>query len=361
MNAVSTARVLILGPGDMGADIARGLAASGRVAAITLAGLSQGTGPDAVGLIASCYDVTARFEAADCTDLEFVSGLIERARPDVIVQCASLLSPWALYGRTDPAARAMSAGGLGLALPFQLPVLLATMRAVRRIGFTGPVANLSFPDVTNPVLARLGLAPTCGLGNVTMQLLRTRGALRTRLGPDAVLPLLRLIGHHNQVYGVMRAEPPADEDDRVRVCLGEEGTRDDALAYEGHPFAAGVLYNRVTAAAVVTTVLALLPGAPPTRLSVPAPQGLPGGYPVRISGGAIEIDLPPGVDLAEAIAWNERQGRRDGVESIADDGTVTFTDEARAAVAGVADWLAEPLHPDEALERAGRIRALLAR
>src|SRR5206468_12155874 len=141
--------------------------------------------------------------------------------------------------------------------------------------------------VRHGVLDRVGLGTTIVLGNVTMQFLRVRGALRAKLGSDAELPLVRVIGHHNPVYPVMRAEPPDDPADRVRVFLGEEGERADHLAYLGHPHEPGIVYNETTAVACVDVVRALLPGAGPTRISAPAPFGLPGGYPVVIEDGAI--------------------------------------------------------------------------
>jgi hypothetical protein len=354
------ARVLVIGPGDMGSRITARLAFTPGVHELVLAGVPTEAGEDAVGMVRSTTDVAARFVLAHCTDQAVVEALLADADPAVIVQCASLMSPWALVGRTDDVACAIASAGLAVALPMQLPVVRAVMAAVRATGFAGPVANLSFPDVTNGILDRSGLAPSIGLGNVTMQFLRVRGALRAELGPDAELPLVRVIGHHNQVYPVMRAEPPADPDDRVRVFLGEDGERADHLAYLGRPYAAGVVYNQVTAAACVRVVEALLPGAAPTRISAPAPFGLPGGYPVAIEDGAITLDLPPDRDLDEVSAWQSSIARNDGVDSIADDGTVTFTEHARDAVAQVAPWLTDPLHPDEALERAGRIRALLA-
>jgi hypothetical protein len=157
----------------------------------------------------------------------------------------------------------------------------------------------------------------------------------------------------------MRAEPPADPDDRVRVFLGEDGDRADHLAYLGHPYAAGVVYNQVTAAACIRVVEGLLPGAARTRISAPAPCGLPGGYPVVIDDGTIALDLPPGQELDEVSAWQSSIARNDGVDSIAADGTVTFTERAREAVAEVAPWLTDPLHPNEALERAERIHDLI--
>jgi len=353
------ARVLVIGPGDMGARIMAGLACAPGVHELVLVGVPAAAGEDAVGMVRSTTDVATRFILADCTDQSVVEPLLTDADPDVIVQCASLMSPWALVGRTDDIARAIASAGLAVTLPMQLPVVRAVMAAVRATEFAGPVANLSFPDVTNVVLDRLGLAPTIGLGNVTMQLLRVRGALRAELGPHAELPLVRVIGHHNQVYPVMRTEPPADPDDRVRVFLGEDGERADHLAYMGHPYAPGVVYNQVTAAACIRVVEALLPDAPATRISAPAPLGLPGGYPVVIDDGTITLDLPPGQDLHEVSAWQSSIARNDGVDSIAADGTVTFTEGARDAVAKVAPWLADPLHPDEALERAVRILELI--
>ncbi|HVH52183.1 MAG TPA: hypothetical protein VM690_08565, partial [Gaiellaceae bacterium] len=334
------ARVLVIGPGDMGGRIVAGLAVAPCVHELVLAGVPATTDPH------------ARFVEVDCTDQLAVEELLDDTKPDVIVQCASLMSPWALAGCTDEVALAFASAGLAVALPMQLPVMRTVMAAVRATGCTAPAANLSFPDVTNVILDRLGLAPTIGLGNVTMQLLRVRDALPAET-------LVRVIGHHNQVYPVMRAEPPDDRNQRVRVFLGEDGERADHLAYLGQPLEPGVIYNETTAAACIEVIEALLPGAPRTRTSAPAPFGLPGGYPVVIEDGTISLDLPSGQELDEVVAWQSAIGRNDGVQSIADDGTVTFTEHAHEAVANVAPWLTEPLHPDEASERAARIRELL--
>jgi hypothetical protein len=353
------ARILVIGPGDMGARIMVGLASAGGVHELVLAGVPSAAGEEAVGMVRSTTDVAARFMLADCTAQAEVEAVLADSSPDIVVQCASLMSPWALLDRADDVARAVASAGLAVMLPMQLPVVRTVMSAVRATGFAGPVANLSFPDVTNVILDRLALAPTIGLGNVTMHLLRVRGALRAELGPDGELPLVRVIGHHNQVYAAMRAEPPRP-DERVRVFLGEHGERADHLAYVGHPYAAGIVYNQITAAACIRVVQALAPGTGRTRISAPAPFGLPGGYPVAIEDGTISLDLPPGQEIAEAAAWQASIGRNDGVESIAADGSVTFTERARRAVAAIAPWLTEPLHPDGALERAERIAKLLA-
>lgn len=355
------AKVMIVGVGDLGSRFAEGLAASGKVGDLVLAGLCQGRGPEIAGVIASCHPCRVRFVALDATRQGDVESLLRGERPDLLVQSGSLLSPWFAIGRSDPAARAIAAAGLGVQLPAQLPILMSVMRAVRSVDFRGPVANVSFPDVTHPILARLDLAPTIGLGNVSMMHLRVGAALRERAaregGELAEPPLIRVIGHHKQVYGVLKAEAPADRKAWVRVYLGDDGERADDLAYVGFPLAPGIRYNAVTSASALPILLALLPGAEPLRFSAPAPLGLAGGYPVRIERGRVDLDLPGGVDLDETADYFRRIARGDGVENIAGDGTVTFTDAAQQGLRDIAPELAEPLAPDAARTRFDRLMA----
>ncbi|SDC96700.1 saccharopine dehydrogenase NADP-binding domain-containing protein [Glycomyces harbinensis] len=350
---------LIIGMGDMGERIAAGLAASGAVRRLVVASRSAANVRAVAGIVASATDCLVEPTQLDATRVEDVAALLERVKPDLVVQCGSLRSPWALDGRKDPAAEAVEAAGLGIRLPYQLPIIVNVMRAARETGFAGPVANLSHPDVTGPVLERMGLAPMLGLGNAGMMLRRARAALR-RESPDTEPPLVRVVGHHSQLDAVMTSDPPADPAERCRVYLGEEGRRDDGAAYRAPAIEPGMQNNFVTAAATVPVLEALLPEGPDLRWSVPAPGGLPGGYPVRISGGSIALDLPPGESLEDAIAFNERMARADGIERIDPDGTVHFTEAAREAVAGVAPDLAEPLAVGDIEGRADLLDEVLA-
>jgi hypothetical protein len=356
MPRVST--VLIIGAGDVGERLAAGLARGGRVRRLILASRSGPAVTAAAVTLASSSDCLVEAVTCDARRPENVADLLTRTRPDLVVQSAAGRGPWALAGRDDPAARAVAAAGFALRLPYQLPVPLAVMQAVRDTGYPGPVANVSLPDVTGPVLARLGLAPTVGLGNVAMMLLRARAALRAA-GPDAELPLVRLVAHHSQLLGVMQAREPADRAARPRVYVGEEGRRDDGLAYQAPPLAPSPRYNQVTAASAAPVLEALLPGSAPLRWSTPAPGGLPGGYPVRIADGSVTLDLPPGITRDEAVAFNQRQAQADGVERIDEDGTVHFTAAAQEAVAEVDPALAAPLPAGDVQARAARLDAVL--
>ena len=56
-------------------------------------------------------------------------------------------------------------------------------------------------------------------------------------------------------------------------------------------------------------------------------KGIPGGTPVRLSREKIEIVLPEGVNLEEAVHVNTIGMKLDGLESIDQDGTVHFTEK----------------------------------
>jgi hypothetical protein len=351
-------KVLIIGAGDMGERVADGLAAGSRGRLLLVAGRSS-AGDAVAATVASSRDCLIEAIRLDASRPDEVAELLTTTHPDLVVHCASLRSPWAMSHRADPAARAVAAAGLGLRLPYQLPLILSVMRAAREAGYTGPVANLSFPDVTGPVLARLGLAPTIGLGNAAMMQLRVRAALRAA-HPDQPTPLIRVLGHHAQVLDVMQARQPADPERRCRVYLGEDGQRGDSLAYEAPPLAPGPRYNVVTGAAIIPVLEALLPGAGPLRHSTAAPAGLPGGYPVRIVDGCVALDLPPGLCEADAIAFNERMAGGDGVDHIDDDGTVHLTAASHQAVAEIAPDLACPIAIDDLANRAARLDSALA-
>jgi hypothetical protein len=375
-----SARVLLVGLGDLGRRQAFGLADLPEVGELVLAGRSHGEGPAFAALVAACGTARVRFEPLDAADEGAVEALLRRERPDLIVQSATLLSPWLLPDRNDPAALALLSAGFALQLPAQLPLLRKLMRAAATVGLTAPVVNGSYPDMTHPILACEGLAPTLGIGNAGMIRARVCAALRscgeprrergkTHSSPESFTPLppgegpgvrapVRVIAHHAHITAVMLSRPPVDPDARPRVYLGEEGERADDLAYAEPPLQSERGLNALPAASALPLLRALL-GGPPVRTSAPAPFGLPGGFPVRVAEGKVELDLPPGVDQEEAVAFQWRSARLDGVASVEPDGTVHFTEQARQALAPFDPELAEPLAPGNAEERFRRLVRLL--
>src|SRR5262245_6577628 len=148
-----SARVLLVGLGDLGKRLAFGLASLPEVGELVLAGRAREEGPPSAALLATCGTARVRFAPLDAGDLPAVERLLRQERPDLVVQCASAFSPWLTSDRDDPAAAALERAGFALQLPAQLPLVRTLMRALAATGLEAPVVNCSYPDMTHPILA----------------------------------------------------------------------------------------------------------------------------------------------------------------------------------------------------------------
>jgi hypothetical protein len=358
---VSRNHVLLVGIGDLGSRIAELLVREPAVGGLVFTGRSPDRGRREAARLSERTRAPVRFARLDAADQGAVEALLEREEPEVVVHCASLLSPWAIAGRSGRAAVRIRSAGFGLQLPAQLPLIATVMRAARAIGFTGAVINCSYPDLTNVVLGRIGFAPTIGAGNVAMIEHRVRSAIENR-ATGAKSGLVRVLAHHAHVDGALSSLPEPDRPDPPpHVYLGEVGTQADELAYAGPPLPAARTRNALTAAVAVPLVRALLNGGT-LRTSAPGPNGLPGGYPVVVEHGRVALDLPASVDVAAAVEFQTRSARLDGIDRVDGDGTVSFTPAAARAVEEVDPELAAPLSPGAAEVRMRRLaNALRAR
>jgi hypothetical protein len=88
----------------------------------------------------------------------------------------------------------------------------------------------------------------------------------------------------------------------------------------------------------------------------PGPNGLPGGYPVKVSANGVEIFLPDDLTLDEAIRINKEGETFDGIESIKEDGTVVLTDKVAATVKGLLDFDCKVYRVQECEAKAEELR-----
>jgi len=117
----------------------------------------------------------------------------------------------------------------------------------------------------------------------------------------------------------------------------------------GHPRVASSAVKHIMAMINDTNELTSLPG----------PNGLPGGYSVRLGAKGAEVVLPEGFTMKQVIQVNLDALKFDGVEEIKDDGTVIFTEECRQLTK---EWMgadiAQPLRLADVDERAKEMIAL---
>jgi hypothetical protein len=239
-----------------------------------------------------------------------LADLLAATKPTGVYVCASHQSPWERATAPSAWTDLLASAGFGLALPLHADLAAQAGRLVATHAPRAWLVNACFPDAVNPVLAELDIPVLCGVGNV--------GTLAASLQAALGLPdqrRLRLLAHHAHLH-----EPPGGTGD-ARAWLDGTPLPDVTALLTTQRATDRALLNRVTGLTAGMVLAALLAGA---RLDthVPGPNGLPGGYPVRLDAGRVTLRLPAGVDEAEAVGFNTRAGRRDGVR--VEDGKIHF-------------------------------------
>jgi hypothetical protein len=325
------ARVLILGMGDLGVQIAR-IAIENRFApSCLLAGNSSAAKQWAqLFQIATGSDVKGR--QVDALDTDAIKRLLADYEPDLIIQCASLISPFSLAKSDSPAAKAVLQGGFALQVSAQLPAIRNVMLARRSLGLTCPVVNCSYPDLTHPMLAAEGLSPTCGIGNVAILAMRFG-----RFVAGAESARLRVISHHAHLIRSLLGDGPAP-----LVFVGDRQIPEEQLLLKTGLYSGSTL-NYLAAATIFPILSGLLRRESLVETHAPGVFGLPGGYPVRFEDGEIRIDLPSGISQARAVGFNIESAALEGIERVDERGTLFYTKHAQDSVAQWCPELAEPL------------------
>jgi hypothetical protein len=191
--------------------------------------------------------------------------------------------------------------------------------------------NGCYPDAVNPVLRALGLPVACGIGNAALVAASLQAALGLADQAD-----LRVLAHHVHLHA------PRDDRDEVRAWLHGRPLTNIPALLSGQRRTARAELNAVTGQVSALIVDRLLTGCE-MHTHLPGPAGLPGGYPARVADSRVEIVLPPGITLDEAIRWNQRMAEYDGV-LVTNEGMVRFGAAARAELARHLPSLAEGFH-----------------
>jgi hypothetical protein len=250
---------------------------------------------------ASGTDVSFTARAVDIKTTATVARVLDELRPSVLVNCASVQSPWERTQSPSEWTSLLSRGGFGLSLPLHAVVARQLAMAVAQSGAPPLFVNASYPDAVNPLLHAMGLPIFFGIGNVDTLEASLRAGLRAR--PDE---RIQVLGHHLHLHA---PELPEEElkvwRDGVPVTsVGSLLTLQRSCNRE--------LLNLVTGHAAAELLTGLLDERP-IHTSVPGPLGLPGGYPVEINGGHLTLDLPEDTTSQTAHGWQVRWAEQDGV------------------------------------------------
>jgi len=352
--------LLIIGLGDLGGVTLELLARERNVAKILVGSRSKKRAEARcnlarIGAMAQGYSPDIQFLELDLTHTDETAQLIREISPKIILCTASMMTWWLPSLFPEEQQIQLMRAGFGAWLPINLALQIKLMEALQKAEYAGFSLIAPYPDVVNPILGCLGMPPTAGIGNLDeiVPKIRILGAQQLGVDPDALQ--VTLVAHHALevwVFGSGKGEPPPyylridHHGEDVSERIGAE-----KILFAPYPITGGPASHFLSAGSAVRIIKALL-GDRETRLHVPGPKGLPGGYPVMASNSGIRLDLPEGLSIENAVAINERSHRYDGIERIESDGTVVFMKETVDVLSEMLGFRMETMKPKDAGEYA---------
>jgi hypothetical protein len=173
-------------------------------------------------------------------------------------------------------------------MPMHLALLKRLMEAVKQTNLNIRVVNAAYPDATNAVLSKVGLGPEVGIGNVGIVIPAIRQAVAMIMQQPLERVDIRLVGQHYFSFRIAKAGSGEGLPYAMSVLLdGLDVTREVDLEkvfallpiHFKRPRGVNVQHN--TAASAVS-VLKEMSNCTGKVIHAPGPNGLIGGYPIRI-------------------------------------------------------------------------------
>ncbi len=292
----------------------------------------------------------------DLFDVEGTTEIIRKLQPSAVINC-TVMHTWHLIRQLpENIYSRISEAALGAWLPCQLTLALNLAKAIKESGVKTHYINTSLSCLTNPVLGKIGLAPTIGIGNVD----KIAPAITTLISQQENIPRqsidLYLVCHHQHWVYPREAGYKPNAPYWMKILIdGQDATSrfdQDKLMYDSVKlYPPGINFTTVSASSTIKNLYALIFDQN-LRTHSPAPNGLPGGYPVRLNAKGAEVVLPPELSLEEAIRINEEAGVLDGIQEIKDDGTVVFADYTYEIMKEMLGFDCKSFTPDESEARA---------
>lgn len=290
----------------------------------------------------------------DAENIEQTAETIARFRPTIIL-CAAVLQPLdATRMLPEQITRQLAVAPMGPRLPFYLLLIYRLMQALHLAKQQAIVLNAIYPDVVHPILSKVGLAPTTGIGDLANNIPAIRLAVAWKLGKPLEQIGVRLVAARYVSYWMSRIDIGNAPFHLTIFVNGKDQSHllDQKTLFEMLPGTlkrvggtTGLLMTATSAAAVYTAIMENTGKIE----HAPGPNGLPGGYPVRIDSQGVQLALPKGLSREAAIRLNQAGLERDGIECIEEDGTVCFTEEAVAIYKSLLGYECQrmPLHEVE--------------
>ncbi len=284
---------------------------------------------------ASIFATPARFSgvATDLASPDGPAALLEATRPAIVVQAASAQTSSVIATQGDRWSALVAKGGLSATAVFQTRITTRVAQAIASVSPATALVNCCFPDVVNGLIKAGGHAVLAGMGNVAILAHALAGSEQPR-------PPLKILAHYQNLAAwrqpkQTRTAPPP------RVWIDGREIADVYGRFADAKLTPEPVID-ISGASGVPLVLAYAANTA-WRGHLPGPDGLPGGYPVRLEDRVLSLDLPAGLERSEAIAWNDRFEARNGL-TVTPDGEIRYTGQLLEELRAQSPELAAGFH-----------------
>ena len=285
-----------------------------------------------------------RFVKLDAFDVDKTAEVLKEIQPTVVYNSMTLQSWWVITQLPPDIYKKIDEARYAPWYPMHFYPTFKLMQAVKKSGIETHVVNAAFPDLVNPALGKIGLAPTVGIGNIDNLLASFRMVAARMFDAPLRSVTVYMVAPHFFSYYVARYGDDGGAPYWLKVMIDDRDVtgRIDRRAFLANmiPLAkrpGGIQAHPVVASSVFKIVMGILNDTHELG-HAPGPNGLPGGYPVKLSAKGVEVFLPEGLTLEEAIRINNASQVFDGVESIEEDGSVVLTDRSAAIFKELLDY-----------------------
>lgn len=232
----------------------------------------------------------------DFLALDASARLIAAASPKVIIQAASVQTSAVIAKTGDGWSKLVAEGGLSATAVSHALISSRVAAAITASGKPIGLINCCFPDVVNGIIQAMGYEVVSGMGNVAILSSVFAGARRL-----AEPGRIKVLAHYQNLAPFRRK---ADERGGTppRVWIDDTEVADVYAEFADVKLTLEPAID-ISGASGVPLALAMADGTDWVG-HTPGPHGLPGGYPVRLQDRRLALDLPAGIGVEEAVAWN---------------------------------------------------------
>ncbi len=274
----------------------------------------------------------------DCTfmdvqQVEQTTQTIWSFKPDLIYTSVTIQPSSVISRLPKPLFEELAQAGPGPWLPLTLVLLYKLMQAVKHTGLNITVLSGASPDNAGSVLSKVNLAPTTGIGNLANIVPAIRKAIALQLDTPVEQVQVLFVGHNQVAHSLRTSGTPGKAPYSFTALLdGKDVTHllDLKAIFSMLPATMKHEYTQFVSAASAAAVFDAITRRDSLIVHAPGPNGLPGAYPIRGSETGVEVVLPEGLTLEEAVRMNQEGQRLDGIERIDEHGTVYFSERNMA-------------------------------